>query len=209
MGLIDVRDTNAFTLLTPQFSLALSYLRLLQFSFRHPCPCSSHDFSLLWVYFIMVLLLIKWWKVLHLSSHSIHTCLFLSATYTALAFSSHKLWPTPFAAMYDYDYDHIFNTSVLLNTSIPTACFWNVGSEHTKLAKVKPYMTKKIEIISKCFGLLYHHHHYHFFVVSSSKCTNRAIASWLVGQLAEYLFILYYKYLYYLLYCYHHYIYCY
>jgi len=70
-------------------------------------------------------------------------------------------------------------------------------------------MTKKIEIISKCFGLLYHHHHYHFFVVSSSKCTNRAIASWLVGQLAEYLFILYYKYLYYLLYCYHHYIYCY
>jgi hypothetical protein len=83
------------------------------------------------------------------------------------------------------------------------------GSEHTKLAKVKPHMTKKIKIISKCFGLLYHHHHYHFFVVSSSKCTNRAIASWLVGQLAEYLFILYYKYLYYLLYCYHHYIYCY
>ena len=88
--------------------------------------------------------------------------------------------------MYDYDYDHIFNTSVLLNTSIPTACFWNVGSEHTKLAKVEPHMTKKIKIISKCFGLLYHHHHYHFFVVSSSKCTNRAIASWLVGRSAEY-----------------------
>ena len=180
--------------------------------FPTPLPLLSHDFSLLSLSNNGIVIYVVTSFASILSSHSfIHSTLacFLSATYTALAFSSHKLWPTPFAAMYDYDYDHIFNTSVLLNTSIPTACFWNVGSEHTKLAKVKPYLTKKIEIISKCFGLLYHHHHYHFFVVSSSKCTNRAIASWLVGRLAEYLFILYYKYLYYLLYCYHHYIYCY
>ena len=35
-----------FTWLTLQFSRALSYLWLLRFFFRHPCPWSSHDFSL-------------------------------------------------------------------------------------------------------------------------------------------------------------------
>jgi len=77
-----------FTWLTPQFSLALSYLRLLQFCFRHPCPCSSHDFSLFWVYFIMVLLLIKWWKVLHLSSHSFnpHLPVFVCYVYSSCFF---------------------------------------------------------------------------------------------------------------------------
>ena len=64
-----------FTWLTPQFSLALSYLRLLQFCLRHPCPCSSHDFSLFWVYLIRVLLLIKWWKVLHLKQSFIQSTL--------------------------------------------------------------------------------------------------------------------------------------